>query len=295
MPKQIKHSNFAQQCEPWVARLTPLTEGEDMCRPARLHLLLLALWAFEAKIGRLPKAGSLQDAEEVVRIAKETWASSFENASKEGSSAPDSFEWSILGDPDTSVGDDKADKATPAGTAFTSSFEQLAMTLSLGAEGKLNAMAAIFGGLVGQEVLKACSAKFTPLQQWVHIDAAASLPRLWSREVRNMPSSSRPQATLSLAFSLQCFLSSQFLNCFYLGWCPAFATRSCPLSIGPPTGSLQRPGQGAWASGTGCARESSPPHGGHWCLRLRADEKLCDDRRRMWRRCSSCSSYGQGY
>ena len=36
--------------------------------------------------------------------------------------------------------------------------------------GRLNPVSAVFGGFVGQEVLKACSAKFTPLNQFLYMD-----------------------------------------------------------------------------------------------------------------------------
>lgn len=39
-------------------------------------------------------------------------------------------------------------------------------TLAHCAAGELNPMAAMFGGIVGQEVLKAVSGKFHPLHQW---------------------------------------------------------------------------------------------------------------------------------
>lgn len=45
-----------------------------------------------------------------------------------------------------------------------------------GASGELNPMAAMFGGFVGQEVVKAVSGKFTPLFQWFHFDSIESLP-----------------------------------------------------------------------------------------------------------------------
>ena len=41
--------------------------------------------------------------------------------------------------------------------------------------------AAAFGGVVGQEVIKACSANM-PLNQWFHFEYTACLPRLWSRQ-----------------------------------------------------------------------------------------------------------------
>jgi len=49
---------------------------------------------------------------------------------------------------------------------------QLAMTSS----GVLSPMCAFLGGIVGQEVLKACSGKFMPLKQWFYFDAVETLP-----------------------------------------------------------------------------------------------------------------------
>lgn len=37
-------------------------------------------------------------------------------------------------------------------------------------------MAAMFGGIVGQEVLKACTGKFQPLFQFFYFDSCESLP-----------------------------------------------------------------------------------------------------------------------
>eukprot|EP01065_Artemidia_motanka_P019879 TRINITY_DN2376_c0_g2_i1.p1 TRINITY_DN2376_c0_g2~~TRINITY_DN2376_c0_g2_i1.p1 ORF type:complete len:1147 (+),score=469.97 TRINITY_DN2376_c0_g2_i1:78-3443(+) len=48
--------------------------------------------------------------------------------------------------------------------------------LARGAGAVLNPMAAIVGGIVGQEVVKACSFKFTPTHQWWHFDAEECLP-----------------------------------------------------------------------------------------------------------------------
>lgn len=45
-----------------------------------------------------------------------------------------------------------------------------------GSSGELNPMAAMFGGFVGQEVVKALSGKFHPLFQWFYYDSAESLP-----------------------------------------------------------------------------------------------------------------------
>ena len=37
-------------------------------------------------------------------------------------------------------------------------------------------MAAFLGGVIGQEVLKACTGKFMPLKQWLYFDAVEILP-----------------------------------------------------------------------------------------------------------------------
>jgi ubiquitin-activating enzyme E1 len=47
---------------------------------------------------------------------------------------------------------------------------------ALGAQAQLSPMCAALGGMVGQEVLKACSGKFTPLQGFFYLDADECLP-----------------------------------------------------------------------------------------------------------------------
>lgn len=54
--------------------------------------------------------------------------------------------------------------------------EKLLTELSYQAQGDLNPMAAFFGGLAAQEVLKAVSGKFSPVQQWLYFDSLESLP-----------------------------------------------------------------------------------------------------------------------
>ncbi|KAK8106402.1 Ubiquitin-activating enzyme E1 1 [Apiospora kogelbergensis] len=54
--------------------------------------------------------------------------------------------------------------------------EKLIKELSYQAMGDLNPMAALFGGLTAQEVLKAVSGKFNPIQQWFYLDSLESLP-----------------------------------------------------------------------------------------------------------------------
>ncbi|KAK8118507.1 Ubiquitin-activating enzyme E1 1 [Apiospora kogelbergensis] len=54
--------------------------------------------------------------------------------------------------------------------------EKLIKELSYQAMGDLNPMAALFGGLTAQEVLKAVSGKFNPIQQWFYLDSLESIP-----------------------------------------------------------------------------------------------------------------------
>ena len=48
--------------------------------------------------------------------------------------------------------------------------------LSWTAAGELSPMAAIFGGIVGQEAMKAISGKFHPIHQFLYFDAVEALP-----------------------------------------------------------------------------------------------------------------------
>lgn len=54
--------------------------------------------------------------------------------------------------------------------------EKLIKELSYQARGDIPGVVAFFGGLVAQEVLKACSGKFTPLKQYMYFDSLESLP-----------------------------------------------------------------------------------------------------------------------
>ncbi|KFX87038.1 hypothetical protein V490_08613 [Pseudogymnoascus sp. VKM F-3557] len=59
--------------------------------------------------------------------------------------------------------------------------EKLIRELSYQAQGDLNPMAAFFGGLAAQEVLKAVSGKFHPIVQWLYFDSLESLPTSFKR------------------------------------------------------------------------------------------------------------------
>lgn len=113
-------------------------------RPQQLHLGFQAVQAFRVSKGRLPQPMNDDDATVVVEAAKK-----FAEAEK--------LEIEID--------------------------EKLLRELSYQAAGDLSPMAAFFGGIVAQEVLKAVSGKFNPVQQWMYFDSLESLPTATKRSV----------------------------------------------------------------------------------------------------------------
>jgi len=105
-----------------------------------LHAAFMAVDRFAVNKKRMPRAGNSTDAEELVGLAKAMAAE--------------------LG---LEIGD--AEK-----------FANLARAVSRCAVGQLGPVAAAIGGIAAQEALKACSGKFTPLEQWMYLDFAEILP-----------------------------------------------------------------------------------------------------------------------
>ncbi|UNI16886.1 E1 ubiquitin-activating enzyme [Purpureocillium takamizusanense] len=106
-------------------------------RPQQLHLGFQALEAFQVAEGRLPKPMDENDAAVVLGAAKK-----FAQEEK--------LEIELN--------------------------EKLLKELSFQATGDLSPMAAFFGGITAQEILKAVSGKFQPIQQWLYFDSLESLP-----------------------------------------------------------------------------------------------------------------------
>ncbi|KAL6886278.1 hypothetical protein HDV57DRAFT_490091 [Trichoderma longibrachiatum] len=106
-------------------------------RPQQLHLGFQALHAFQVAEGRLPNPMDEKDALIVLEAAKKF-------------AADEKLEIDID--------------------------EKLLKELSFQARGDLSPMAAFFGGIAAQEVLKAVSGKFNPIQQWMYFDSLESLP-----------------------------------------------------------------------------------------------------------------------
>ncbi|CAG9980461.1 unnamed protein product [Clonostachys byssicola] len=106
-------------------------------RPQQLHLGFQALHAFQVAKNRLPEPHHEEDAIIVLEAAKRFAA------------------------------EEKLE------VEFD---EKLIKELSYQAKGDLSPMAALFGGIAAQEVLKAVSGKFQPINQWFYFDSLESLP-----------------------------------------------------------------------------------------------------------------------
>ncbi|ROW14541.1 hypothetical protein VPNG_03190 [Cytospora leucostoma] len=111
-------------------------------RPQQLHIGFQALHAFEETHGRLPRPLNDEDAAVVVKSAQ---------------------------------------AFAQANGIDVEIDEKLLTELSYQARGDLNPIAAFFGGLTAQEVLKAVSGKFQPVKQWLYFDSLESLPEEFKR------------------------------------------------------------------------------------------------------------------
>lgn len=105
--------------------------------PEQLHLAFLALHQYESAKGTLPRPWNQADADEFV---------TFVNTVK------DTYGF------ETEIND------------------ELLQIFAKVSAGDLNPMNATIGGIVAQEVMKACSGKFHPIYQWLYFDAIECLP-----------------------------------------------------------------------------------------------------------------------
>ncbi|XP_063156405.1 ubiquitin-like modifier-activating enzyme 6 [Candoia aspera] len=99
--------------------------------PLQIHIAMLALNEFQESFARMPNIGCLQDSEEMLKIAL-------------------SLSKTLEGKPQVN--------------------KDIVKWLSRMAQGSLAPLAAALGGIASQEVLKAVTGKFSPLQQWLYID-----------------------------------------------------------------------------------------------------------------------------
>ncbi|KAM3216917.1 ubiquitin-activating enzyme E1 1-like [Capsicum annuum] len=115
-----------------------LSDFSKFDRPPILHLAFQALDRFVSVSGRFPVAGSEEDAQKLISFVTD-------------------MNNSLVG---------KLEEID----------QKLLQKFAFGARAVLNPMAAMFGGIVGQEVVKACSGKFHPLYQFFYFDSVESLP-----------------------------------------------------------------------------------------------------------------------
>eukprot|EP00898_Chlorokybus_atmophyticus_P002590 jgi/Chlat1/3331/Chrsp222S03397 len=105
-----------------------LSDFAKMERPPLLHLGFQALEAFHQESGRPPRPGAIEDADRLVALAHDI-------NEKAGSQKLEGVNEGVL------------------------------RHLAAGANAQLSPMAAMYGGIVGQEVVKACTGKFHPIVQ----------------------------------------------------------------------------------------------------------------------------------
>ncbi|KAF2346757.1 Ubiquitin-activating enzyme E1 [Trinorchestia longiramus] len=115
-----------------------MTDFAKFDRPALLHICFQALQRFVKQTGAKPKPWSSVDADKFLETFKEI------------------------------------NDASPAKVEDFN--EDIVKTFSHISAGELVAMDAVIGGIVAQEIMKACSGKFSPLYQWLYFDSLECLP-----------------------------------------------------------------------------------------------------------------------
>lgn len=135
--KMPKALNFKPLKESLKSPEFLITDFAKFDHPPQLHLAFHALHKFKNIHGRLPKPWNSEDASAFVTLAKSV---------------------AVDGGNDTEINAD------------------LLEIFAKVSNGDLNPINAIIGGVVGQEVMKACSGKFHPIYQWMYFDAIECLP-----------------------------------------------------------------------------------------------------------------------
>ncbi|VVC91377.1 unnamed protein product [Leptidea sinapis] len=138
MPKKLKFKPLKESLkEPEFI----ITDFGKMDYPQQLHVAFAALYKFEEIESCLPKPWSNNDAQKFLEIVNEIIKSG-----------------DIVKDGEFEVN------------------KELMETFAKISSGDLNPMNAAIGGVVAQEVMKACSGKFHPIVQWMYLDAIECLP-----------------------------------------------------------------------------------------------------------------------
>jgi len=137
-PVTISHKSYEEKCEDPGEIL--MSDFAKFTRPATLHLAFKALQKYrDGHAGELPSPGDTAATLELLSLSKSL----------------DSSENSVI----TSSAD-----------------ERLILHLASGSRSVVSPMCAALGGIVGQEILKACSGKFMPIDGFFYLDADECLP-----------------------------------------------------------------------------------------------------------------------
>ncbi|KAM5313937.1 ubiquitin-like modifier-activating enzyme 7 isoform 2-T2 [Glossophaga mutica] len=138
-PTTVRHEPlYAALLQPRVVAQSP----QDVQRAHCLHQAFRALHEFQRRSGRPPQPWDPADAERVVGLARDL----------------------------------KPLRGTRGEPLEEPLDEALVRTVALSSAGVLSPMAAVLGAVAAQEVLKAVSRKFLPLDQWLYFDALDCLP-----------------------------------------------------------------------------------------------------------------------
>ncbi|CAI5721276.1 unnamed protein product [Peronospora destructor] len=125
------------------------TDGAKFGRAEQLHVIMWSLMEFEERHGHYPRPHNDADADEVVAIAQ-LGIQHLSNFTREGAHQQEVMQLEELD-------------------------EKLVRQAALYSTVELHPLAAFFGGVIAQEVVK-FTGKFTPLKQWLHLDAFEVLP-----------------------------------------------------------------------------------------------------------------------
>jgi len=138
MPTDVTFKPLKESLENPDPEAMLITDFGKWDRPGVLHIAFQAMHHYKKEFGSFPKPWCTEDAAKFVAKAKE-----LNQASK-----------------------------SPIAELDENILEQFAKICA----GDLSPMAAAIGGIVAQEVMKACSGKFMPIKQWLYFDALECLP-----------------------------------------------------------------------------------------------------------------------
>lgn len=190
----IRGGNITQRKQPMELSFEPYSvsiknpmnivgDYMKMDRMLPLHLAFGTLSQFTSLYGRKPLPGSRMDAERFLKLAHD-------------------------------INDREADEAVKISNL--DSFNNLLERFSMSCRGIIAPVAAILGGVVGQEVLKACSGKFSPIHQWFYYDALEALSETPLSEDEVTPIGSRYDSQIML-FGKTIMSQLSRLNVFMIG------------------------------------------------------------------------------